>query len=362
MHSTSKSNFKYHYFYKITNIYTGEFYYGVHSTNNLYDNYMGSGTRLKKLYKLFGKESFNKEILKYFDNRGDLLDYEHQIVNEKILKNPLCLNMITGGMGSYDGYTTKGLVTVKDNEGNIFEVSCSDPRYLSGELKSIVSNMVVVRDKNGQCMQVSVTDPRYLSGELVIVSKGNKGFKGWTIVYKNGEYKNIKKIDLDDYLDNGWQIRSKVKGRTSPTKNKIWLFKNNKQIVTTKEESLKYLQNGWSKGRLVKPNDGKIGIFKNGANKYINPDELNQYMEDGWQKKMSTRNKGKLTITLDEGKTWISIDKNDPKLKTLNYKTISQIKPTCKGKKYIHKNGLVKRVNPDDYDKFINDGWLPGLK
>lgn len=38
---------KYHYFYKITNTINNKYYYGVHSTDNLNDGYMGSGTVIR---------------------------------------------------------------------------------------------------------------------------------------------------------------------------------------------------------------------------------------------------------------------------------------------------------------------------
>lgn len=90
---------KYHIFYKITNNINNHFYYGVHNTDNINDNYMGSGKRLWYAYKKYGIENFTKEILKYFDTAKEAFEYESEYITEELIKDPNCYNIEGGGKG-----------------------------------------------------------------------------------------------------------------------------------------------------------------------------------------------------------------------------------------------------------------------
>ena len=158
---------KYHYFYKITNNINNKYYYGIHSTSNLDDGYMGSGKRLHYAYKKYGIENFTKEILEYFETREAAAEYESKIVNYDLIHDNNCYNIICGG----EARTTVGTATVKDGDGNILQVPIDDPRYLSGELVGHTKGKVNVKDENNNSMQVPIDDPRYLSGELVGCTK-----------------------------------------------------------------------------------------------------------------------------------------------------------------------------------------------
>lgn len=85
------------YFYKITNTINGKYYYGVHKTTNINDGYMGSGRALTNAYKKYGKSNFVKNILKYFNNEDEMYEYEKTIVDNSLVKNEMCYNLVVGG-------------------------------------------------------------------------------------------------------------------------------------------------------------------------------------------------------------------------------------------------------------------------
>lgn len=89
----------YHIIYKTTNVETGKFYIGMHSTDDLNDGYLGSGLRLRRSVEKYGKEKHHREILYFTEDRKSLAELEKQIVNEELLTNPLCINLRKGGFG-----------------------------------------------------------------------------------------------------------------------------------------------------------------------------------------------------------------------------------------------------------------------
>lgn len=287
---------KYYIVYKITNKVNNKIYIGIHVTENINDKYFGSGTNIKKAIKEFGKENFEKIILSNYDNEEDMLNEERRIVNDEFIKRGDTYNIILGG----GGFKSINLVTVKDENGNTFDVHKTDPRYLNGELVSIMTNMAIVRyktdktneyfminkkdydskihstsstdkvmvvDNNGRYFKVSNNNPQYLNGELISI------YKDTTIVkdindnifrvsindprYLNGELVHIwkgKKHSLETITKMCIDRKGNGKGSTNSQYGKCWIhnlkIKKSKSIISTELEQ--WLDKGWIKGRKMK--------------------------------------------------------------------------------------------------------------
>jgi group I intron endonuclease len=87
----------FHFIYKTTNNINNKYYYGVHSTTNINDGYLGSGDQLKRAIKKYGKENFSREIISLFDTRNKALLYEKELININIINDDKSYNICEGG-------------------------------------------------------------------------------------------------------------------------------------------------------------------------------------------------------------------------------------------------------------------------
>ena len=159
---------KYHIIYKTTNKINGKFYIGVHSTNNLNDNYLGSGWVLKAAIKKYGKENFIKEILFIYDSRQLAMKKEAELVNEDFIKDNNNYNLTLGGNGVVDQWGERNHMWGKVAP-NAKRVKAT---YKDGTV--VVSDSI---DKLSKHIQIARGNIRNL------LKKGIVGKRGWKVEY-----------------------------------------------------------------------------------------------------------------------------------------------------------------------------------
>lgn len=82
--------------YKTINLINNKIYIGQDRNNN--PNYLGSGKKILRAIKKYGKQNFKREILFEFNNIEEALLKESQLVNSDFIKNDLTYNLVTGGI------------------------------------------------------------------------------------------------------------------------------------------------------------------------------------------------------------------------------------------------------------------------
>lgn len=96
---------KHHFIYRTTCLVTGKYYIGMHSTNDLNDDYLGSGKRLRRSINKHGRQNHVREIMEMLSDRRLLREREREIVNVERLRDRACLNLTVGGNSAFDERT-----------------------------------------------------------------------------------------------------------------------------------------------------------------------------------------------------------------------------------------------------------------
>ena len=201
---------KYFYIYKTTNLLNGKFYIGMHSTNNLDDSYLGSGTHLRRSIRKYGKENFKLEIIEFLPDLQTLKERERNLVNEELLKDPMCMNLVYGGGGGFispEGY--------KKGAKRMNEIVWADPIYRqrhSDRVKKMWKDGKGIRcDWTGRCHTEETKSNIGLTNSMKQMGEGNSQFgKHWIT---NGIENIIIKKEKE--IPSGWKV-----GRTIQKQNK----------------------------------------------------------------------------------------------------------------------------------------------
>jgi len=267
---------KYHYIYKTTCIINGKYYYGMHSTNNLNDEYLGSGKRLWNSINYHGRENHVKEILEFCDDRETLISKEKEYINESLLKDKLCMNIQLGGGGGFIDYAHMMKVSKAGNDK--FKENLKDPNYrkIFSEKMSESNKKSFLNGTREKTYFYEWSGKKHTEETKNKLSKLRKGkgvgeensVWGRKWMNKNNTNKMVKPEEFDLYTKNGWvfglyldnssknklkESFAKIRNLSGPScVNRKWMnrYGINKRVKV--EDIEIFLKNGWVFGCLFK--------------------------------------------------------------------------------------------------------------
>ncbi len=209
---------KFHFIYKTTNLLSGKYYIGMHSTDNLEDGYLGSGTRLRYSINKHGVENHVREILEFVDSREELKKREKEVVSLDEIAKDECMNLKVGGEGGlsgkehYNSFTKAGINNFKKTEeirNKILAAKRKDPEWEKERAKKASKGLLNYYKYNENPFKGKkhAEEVKRLMSES---SKGKGSGKensqyGTCWITMDGENKKIKKEELDTYTQQGWE-------------------------------------------------------------------------------------------------------------------------------------------------------------
>lgn len=208
---------KYHFIYKTTNLLSGKYYIGMHSTDNIEDGYLGSGKRLRYSINKYGVENHKREIIEFVDSRKELIKREKEIVNLNEIAKEDCMNLMVGGKGGFiseEQQRQRSIFAGKafgEKLKNDYEFRVRYKKsHLNGLKKSYEKGLREIK----YFYNWSGKKHKEESKQKISESKKGKGIGvlnsqfGTCWITKDGINKKIKKEEINTFIQQGW-----VKGR-----------------------------------------------------------------------------------------------------------------------------------------------------
>lgn len=294
-----------HYVYRITNILVGRHYYGVRSSkfepiNDLGIKYFSSSTNKKFILEQKNHpEWFTYKIIMTFHTR-ELANMFEIKLHEKfnVSSNEKFYNR---SENTSVGWVSYGKVSVVNEQGETFQVSLNDKRYIEGKLKSAATGKVNAIDrKTGNKKTVSVEE--YHNNKNLICNNTGKvpiiNNEGNSSLISKNEYnkghlkhvsiglvsacdtltgttKKVSKVEFDTNSDLVGVNTNRIFGHNNPNAKTILIFDKNDTLMfkcvgnfeeVCKENNLPFTslkRTIYSKKRLYLTKKGKKDAINN---------------------------------------------------------------------------------------------------
>ena len=197
---------KYHFIYKTTNLLNNRYYIGMHSTNNINDGYIGSGKKLRNSINKYGIENFTCEILEFLPDRNSLANREKELVNEDILKDPQCMNLIIGGKGGFISNEQQLRRSIAGTTRHKYLLETSD-EYKTTYLRNFKAGIDRLYQSGHYHKKHTIETKAKIKISMKGKGIGKKNSQFGTCWITNDfENKKIKKIELNNFIELGWRL------------------------------------------------------------------------------------------------------------------------------------------------------------
>lgn len=253
---------KYHYLYELRLKSDPRYYYrGKHSTDNLNDGYIGSGSRVKQLLQEYGKDCFTKTVYKFCKNLQEVLQEEELYVGTLWKTDPFCLNLTPGGAfsGKFDmtGVPVRPETREKERKNRLGKKASEETKQ---KISKIHKGKKLTQEHILKIVQAHLGVPRKESTK----QKVSAALKG-----KPKSLEHIKKM------------KECKLGR-------IWINNGNSSKLLLPEVAEEYLKQGWVRGRIQgqsRPKGMQLVYIHKGSNrKQVKSEDLQFFLENGWKK------------------------------------------------------------------------------
>jgi len=194
--------------YKIINNINNKFYIGVHKTDNIHDDYYGSGHSIKAAIEKYDKENFTKEILHVFTNAKKAFKKEKEIVNSILLEDKNCYNIKEGGHGGFDHIRKAGLHKSSKGRKIIYNPATNEQTKVKPEeIDNYLSRGWLTGFRPSALKKMSTSGKRKIQTEEQ-KRKNSESKKNARLMLNvvTGIKKFIKCVDIEYYETNGWRL------------------------------------------------------------------------------------------------------------------------------------------------------------
>lgn len=255
--------------YKITNNINEKYYIGQHKTNDIYDDYMGSGSIIKLAEKKYDLSNFTKTILYDFDNFDDMNKKEQELVQLSNCwpNDKLSYNLRAGGNKEQNEISIQKNIETQKRNGKT--KGYNNPMY-GKSLKDYMSETDYITWKQKVCQsnKKRAKDSKWLKQMSKVTTGKNNPMYGHSCT----EYMSEDKIK--QWKEN---ISKVTKGINNPMYGKSSWEKCSDEERIKRIEKFKASMKGKNKGKrcMKLPNETHW--------KYVKPEDIQKYLDMGYQ-------------------------------------------------------------------------------